>query len=442
MFKVVSAASLALVAAQTQNIVQIAQATPELRLLVDALVAGNLVSALQGPGPFTVVAPVNTGFEALGRNVLDFVLNAHNQKALQTVLTYHVANGAVFSKDLKDGQMIPTLETESLTVHINGATVKFNDATVLRADIAASNGVIHLIDAVEIPTAFPGLPKLDIVQTAQSVSALSTLVTAVVTANVTADLSMPRGPYTVFAPTNDAFAALPAATLAYLLAHPVELREVLFYHVLDHRVYSEEIKPFGVARTLEGEEIVFIVDGGKVLVNGNATVTTANVDCANGVVHVIDEVLIPKAVGERISQWQAPALPNIVQLAQSVPSLSTLVTAVVAGGLADTLSNTSPLTVFAPNNQAFDRLPNGVLAYLLANPKALDDVLTYHVVSGNVTSSMLKNDEIVPTLQGGNVTIHIAGRLVLVNDAHVIAADNFASNGVVHIIDRVLLPAA
>ena len=283
---------------------------------------------------------------------------------------------------------------------------------------------------MEIPAAFPGLAPNDIVKTAQSVSALSTLVTAVVTADLATALSMPNGPYTVFAPTNDAFAALPAATLAYLLAHPAELRQVIFYHAIDRRIYAEQIRNFGAVRTVEGEELVFIVNGGKVLVNGNATVLTANVDCTNGVVHVIDNVLIPKAVGERIASWSAssPALPNIVELAQATPSLSTLVTAVVAGGLANTLATTSPLTVFAPNNQAFDRLPNGILAYLLSNVTALDEVLTYHVIAANVTSSQLVDNERVATLNGANVTVHVfndaRGKIVLVNDARVIAADN------------------
>ena len=127
--------------AQTQNIVQIAVATPELSTLVTALTAGGLVSTLEGPGPFTVFAPVNAAFGALGRNILDYVLNPTKIKTLDAVLTYHVAAGKVLSSQLTDGEVIPTLDTpQTVTVHIAGGAVSINNAAVLTADVLASNG--------------------------------------------------------------------------------------------------------------------------------------------------------------------------------------------------------------------------------------------------------------------------------------------------------------
>jgi len=230
----------------------------------------------------------NQGFDALGRNILDYVLNPDHVKTLDGVLTYHVVAGAVTSDQLHDGEVVPTLDgTETVTVHIAGAEVRINNARVLRANIKASNGaweassslrraalavlgvasplrrratrpsvpapcpsppcagVIHVIDNVLVPSDF-ALPKDDIVTTAKSVASLSTLVTAVGAAGVAADLSAPNGPFTVFAPNNDAFAKLPAAELQYLLAHPAELRAILFYHVTDHRIYADEIKDYAV----------------------------------------------------------------------------------------------------------------------------------------------------------------------------------------------------
>jgi len=452
------AAALAVASAQNQNIVQIAEGDPELRMLVAALQAGGLVETLSGPGPFTVFAPIDQGFFALGDDVLDFVLNPHNKAMLDNVLTYHAVSGAVTSNQIKDGEQIPTLDNKlTVTAHVNGGGVTINNAKVLKANIMASNGVIHIVDSVLVPSNFV-YPKNDIVQTAVATSILSTLVTAVKAANLVDALSYPHGPFTVFAPTNDAFNALPAGVLQYLLAHPQELAQVLLYHVVDARgdygegrIYSEEIRNFEEVFTLNGQSLVFVINGGKVLVNGNASVVAANVDCSNGVVHVIDSVLLPnngQALFARAAAWKAKnvrgssgALPNLVQLAQSVPQLSTLVTALKAGNLVNALSGAGPFTVFAPTNDAFARLPSQFLNYLLSNVTALDEVLTYHVVSGNVSSSQLYDGEIVPTLEGANITVHKDQRgAIFVDFAQVIAPNNEASNGVAHIIDAVILP--
>lgn len=316
-------------------------------------------------------------------------------------------------------------------------------------DQEASNGVVHIIDNVLVPSNF-ALPKNDILTTALATSSLSTLVTAVKAANITEALAMPNGPYSVFAPTDAAFAKIPANELNYLLTHPDALRAVLFYHLLDHRVYAQEIVNFEQQRTLNGESILFLTNAsGAVLINGVSAVIATNVGCTNGVVHLIDTVLIPKAVREAIAaeaEAKVAAEANIVQLAESVPELSTLVKAVVAAGLVNTLESAGPFTVFAPTNDAFNRLPNGVLEYLLANPKELAQVLLYHVAAGNVSSTQLKNDEVITTAQGSNVTVHIYDdrrqTLIFVEDALVIAPNNEASNGVVHLIDQVIFPRA
>lgn len=377
--------------------------------------------------------------------------NPHNVKALDAVLTYHVHAGAVKSNQIKNGEKITTLDAETVTATVGGGAVKINQATVIKADVLASNGVVHLIDAVLVPTNF-ALPKDDIVQTAEAVATLSTLVKAVVAGDLAKTLSMPNGPYTVFAPSDAAFAKIPANVLAYLLAHPKELDNVLLYHVLGHRVYAAQIKDYSFEETIQGEFLIFLTNSTGVYVNGDALVTVADVDCTNGVVHVIDTVLLPRQAMARLekdaSAWakvNPKNLPNIVQLAASDPDLSTLVTAVTAGGLVSVLSGAGPFTVFAPTNQAFLELPHGVLDFLLnpANIKSLDAVLTYHVVSGAVYSRDLKDGEVVPTVEGANVTVHIDQRAqVFIDYGMVVKADLAASNGVVHIIDAVLLPGA
>ena len=324
----------------------------------------------------TLARPLSSLLHSLLPRSLLFrsVFNPDNVKALDTVLTYHVVSGAVTSSQLHDGQVIGTLDAgQSVTAHVQGQNVEINNARVLRANIMCTNGVIHIVDHVLVPGNF-NYPKNDIPTTAESVSALSTLVTALKTGNIVRALSYPEGPFTVFAPNDAAFGKLPAGTLAYLLAHPQELDQVLAYHVVDARgdrgrgrLYADEIHNFQEAFTLEGQALVFVVAGGKVLVNGNSTVIQANVDCSNGVVHVVDTVLIPnqRALDAKVAAWNAKnlrnkliglgATPNLLQLAQSVPQLSTLVTAVTAAGIGSVLAGKGPLTVFAPNSEWHSR---------------------------------------------------------------------------------------
>lgn len=378
------------------------------------------------------------------------------------MLTYHVVSGAVTSSQLHDGQVISTLDAgQSVTAHVQGQNVEINNARVVRANIMCTNGVIHIVDHVLVPGNF-NYPKNDIPTTAEGVAALSTLVTALKTGNIVRALTYPAGPFTVFAPTNTAFSNLPAGVLAYLLAHPQELDQVLAYHVVDARgdrgrgrLYADEIENFQEAFTLEGQALVFVVAGGKVLVNGNSTVIQANVDTSNGVVHVVDTVLIPnqQALEARAAAWNAKnlrskliglgATPNLLQLAQSVPQLSTLVTAVTVAGLGSVLAGPGPLTVFAPTNDAFAKLPADFLKYLLGNKAALTDVLTFHVVAGNVSSSQLFSGENITTVEGKDLHVYKDQRgAIFIDFAQVIAPNNEASNGVAHLIDAVLLPRA
>merc|ERR1719486_246652 len=133
---------------------------------------------------------------------------------------------------------------------------------------------------------------------------------------------------------------------------------------------------------------------------------------------------------------------NIVELAQSVDDLSTLVAAVVAGDLAETLSSPGPFTVFAPTNEAFGALPEGTLDTLLKpeNKDQLVDILTYHVLPAQVLSTDLKPKQVVKTVEGKELLVSIYKGDVYANKTKVVGADNLASNGVAHIIDGVLLP--
>merc|ERR1712156_456675 len=266
--------------------------------------------------------------------------------------------------------------------------------SVVGADNLASNGVAHIIDGVLLPpTSALADSKLNIVELAQSVDDLSTLVAAVVAGDLAETLSSP-GPFTVFAPTNEAFGALPEGTLDTLLKpeNKDQLVDILTYHVLPAQVLSTDLKFFQRVNTVEGKPVhvyktrkgVYVSPDGKDF----KTVVGADNMASNGVAHTIDGVLLPPA-------GLAADEPNIVELAQSVDDLSTLVAAVVAGDLVETLSPPGPFTVFAPTNEAFAALPEGTLETLLKpeNKDQLVDILTFHVLSGEVLSTDLKEKQ-------------------------------------------------
>jgi uncharacterized surface protein with fasciclin (FAS1) repeats len=261
----------------------------------------------------------------------------------------------------------------------------------------------------------------NIVEIAQE-AGFSTLVTALEAANLDQTLQGP-GPFTVFAPTDAAFAALPAGALDALLADPTALAQVLQYHVVSGDIRSTDLAGVVSAETLAGFPILFDLSSG-VRVN-DASVTQADIVGSNGVIHVIDGVLLPPA-------------GNIVETAQAAGSFTTLVAALQAASLDDDLAGAGPFTVFAPTDAAFDALPAGTVDALLADPDALADILLYHVVSGQAFAGDLDGTPLA-TLLGSELTVSLIDG-VQINSSNVTQANILTTNGVIHVIDAVLLP--
>ncbi len=270
-------------------------------------------------------------------------------------------------------------------------------------------------------------------------SNLSLLRAAVVRAGLANTLSA-SGTMTVFAPTNEAFAAAGLGTEAAINAVPVEtLKGILMYHVLSQKYAAANIPNGTTELTTASSAKAYVTKNTRgVYVNGNAMVTTADVMASNGVVHVINKVLMPPS-------------QNIVQLAQSNTNLSFLVAAVVRASQGSTnvsqvLSTTNPLTVFAPTNQAFINAGFATTdAIMAADPATLTSILTYHVIAARVFSSDLTENAMPTTLNGGKVTITLTGGAKVKGNANatasnITATDILATNGVVHVIDQVLLP--
>lgn len=272
----------------------------------------------------------------------------------------------------------------------------------------------------------------NIVELAQKLG-LNELVTLVTKAGL-GDTLANKGPFTVFAPTDEAFASIPKYIVHRIVNNMTELTDLLTFHVVSGTVKSTDLSNELLAESLFAKHSIRIniYDLGQskaITADGSRVVKPDNL-ASNGVIHVVDRVLFPIPEG------------SVTDLVVKDPMLSTLLTAVQKANLGGVLGGPGNFTVFAPTNKAFANLPPGELQKLLANVTALTDILKYHVVPATVYSEGLKPEQDVPTLEGK--TVHVTKKgvgHVEVNNARVEIADIPVTNGVVHVIDAVLVPS-
>jgi transforming growth factor-beta-induced protein len=405
------------------DIVDIAVADGRFTTLVTAVTAAGLVDTLKSEGPFTVFAPTDDAFAALPAGTIEALLN--DLPLLTDILLYHVVSGAVLAADVVTLDAATTVLGEDVTITVSDGNVFINDAQVIIADIEASNGVIHVIDAVLLPPAEEAaLPN--IVEIAVADGRFETLVAAVVAADL-ADVLQSEGPFTVFAPTDEAFAALPEGTVEALLADIPTLTDILLYHVVaGAAVFAEDVVELSYAETAQGAPVIISVTDEGVFIN-DAQVIITDIEASNGVIHVIDAVILPPTA-------------DIVETAVAAGSFTTLAAALEAAGLIEALQGEGPFTVFAPTDDAFAALPDGLIDALLADIPTLTDILLYHVVEGWVFAADVVQLDSATTLLGEDVTITVENGNVFINDAQVIITNILTTNGVIHVIDAVIVP--
>lgn len=419
------------------TILELAQNTDDLSILASAV--GNyddLVAALgDEDASLTVFAPTNNAFTTL-LDVLGYAgLDEIPADLLKQVLQYHVVGSAALSTDLSDGQSLGTLlEGESVTVSINGSTVMINMSAVATADVEASNGVVHIIDAVLVPSF---VPVSDIVELAVATDDLSILVQALTKFDDLVEaLSNNSGEFTVFAPTNAAFADLLGIVGQEELDDIPEavLRRVLEYHVIaGTSALSTDLTDNQQIPTLLTDESVTVSIGSAVMID-NASVTTADISAVNGVVHIVDAVLVPSL--------EASIVNTVVEPAYFSTDFTILTAAVVKAELLSTLiDGDAEFTVFAPTNDAFEAA--GITSLDDYTAEQLADILLYHVLdfeANEAAVAALGTGSAVPAL-GGNSYLSINSNGIFLNGiSQVVATDVEADNGVVHVIDQTLVP--
>ncbi len=268
----------------------------------------------------------------------------------------------------------------------------------------------------------------DIVDTAHKAGQFKTLIAALQKADLV-DALRGDGPFTVFAPTDEAFAKLPKGTVETLLKpeNKGRLQAILTYHVVSGKVLAKDVVKLSMADTLNGQRIDIDTSHGVKV--DNATVVKTDIECSNGVIHVIDNVILPSD-------------KNIIETAVAAGSFKTLAAALTAADLVDTLQGEGPFTVFAPTDAAFAKLPKGTVESLLKpeNKDKLTAILTYHVVAGRVYSDQAVKAGKAKTLQGESIRIAVKGGKAMINEAGLAKTDIDATNGVIHVIDSVLMP--
>ncbi|MFY0627252.1 MAG: fasciclin domain-containing protein [Reichenbachiella sp.] len=421
------------------SIGEIAIGTADLSSLVAILsltgLSDILEAALNDDAELTVFAPTNDAFAAvltaLGLSSIEEI----PESVLLDIVKYHIVGSVALSSDLMS-TTYPTLNGESVTVDLtNGVMV--DNANVVAADIKASNGVVHVIDAVLLPSLYKNALGT-IVEVPLFRKSYLDLTTALVKADLVNTL-LTDGPFTVFAPDNDAF---DAANIDVYSLTGEQLKPYLLYHVLGSKVLSNQLPADGVVTTLNsgGSDKFFMSLGTDVYINGKTKVTGVDIEKSNGVIHTINRTLVPPTesvveIAVALSTADTPEFTTLVSLLTS-PAQQAVLTAISGDG---------PFTVFAPTDAAFAEIAS-VTATL--TDEQISSVLTYHVIGARIYSTDLTDGVEPATVNGQTVTVNLGDTVTITDsessdltaDATVIIADVNGTNGVIHAIDKVLVP--
>jgi len=426
------------------TIVDAAVADGRFTTLVAALGATGLDATLADTAStFTVFAPTDDAFALLGQDTIDALLA--DTDTLSNILTYHVISSEVDAAAAISaaGTIVEMVNGDFVGLSLDGDSLLVNTSTVIITDLQTDNGIIHVIDAVLIPPTAKGEPTMNIVETAVAAGNFTTLVAALQATDLDVALADADAIFTVFAPTDDAFALIGEETIATLLANTDVLSEILLQHVVEGEVSSVTAFTLnGVsAETLSTNLIPIAINSATdSLTFGGANIVVKDIYTTNGVIHVIDMVVV--------GDVEVPA-PNmsIVDVAVENGNFTTLVAALQATGLDSVLADLdTDFTVFAPTDAAFALLGDEAIAALLNDAEALSNILLYHVVSGAAVlqdaavAKAQSDDKMVSMANEQMASLSLSGSTLYINKSAVSAANVMADNGVIHVVDQVILP--
>lgn len=433
------------VTGKIQTVVGVAQEAGGFDTLLAAIDAAGLTKSLMAEdGAFTVFAPTDDAFAALPEGTVDSLLA--DTETLNQVLTYHVLPQVVMADDISDGMEAATMQGDVVTFTVSSDVVMINDAAITAADITADNGVIHVIDAVILPSAVAealgasgaeeAAAASEEEETPEPVQSITVERQETDGSSVTVGSVEAAQDSWVAVRTNDAFQ--PGDVLGYA-AVPAGVSENVMVDLAEP--LTESGMYFVSLHADDGEAGAFEYPDADPVVMYMQSPVEEPVQLVVGEMTAAEEAeATPEPTEEAAA---APECMDIVDTAINADGFGTLVTAVQAAGLVDTLKSEGPFTVFAPADEAFAALPDGTLDALLEDPEgALKEVLLYHVIPDKLMAEDIAKMGSSVTAQGQSVTFTVGGNNIMVNDANVVAADIEACNGVIHVIDKVIIPAA
>ena len=412
----------------SQLVTEIIASDPELSQFYQALEVTNILTSLEDAGPFTVFVPTNDAFSAIDFDkYLEQDWNGH----LAELVDGHISPGiALFTDQMTVGLQIPTNFGSPLTVTATGPFT-INGIPMLTTDIVADNGVVHVIETLSLPPSAEDT-ILDIINIIPNF--FNTISELIVEAGLE-EVIGGEGPLTLFAPSEDAFAALEEGTLGSIRSDPDALADFLLYHVVPGIYTSDELDNVTSLTTASGQE----------LPNPSIFFNIPDILASNGVLHIMEVVLFPEeetpaptpSSSSGFDSENFPETGTIVDFLEANGAFGTLLSALNQTTDFLGLDGPGPLTLFAPTN--FSTLPP-----LFLEPEwnsHLANVLSYHVVSGEVLSADLTQGRSIPTqLPNNDVTVTSAPDPLQVNDINIISADVQPDNGVIHVMEQVLLP--
>ncbi|XP_056139471.1 transforming growth factor-beta-induced protein ig-h3 isoform X2 [Lampris incognitus] len=373
----------------------------------------KLREEVEGPGSFTFFAPSNEAWAALPMEILDALVSNVNIELLNA-LHYHMVNRRLTSEELRHGSSFTSMY-QDFDVHIHhypSGIVTVNCARLIKTDQHATNGIVHVVDRVITAISNNVHSFLDTDED------LETLRTAIAAAGLTTMLES-DGQYTVFAPTNEAFEKIPPETLNRILGDPVALKDLLNYHILKHMQCAESVVSGMPLETLQGTVLEVGCEGDEMTLNGKAIITKKDQLGTNGVVHYINELLIPDSA------------KTLIELAEG-SSVKTAVKMFVDAGLSSHLSGSEALTLLAPQDEAF----KGSLSMTAEMRKTLRN----HIVKSQLSSRALYHGQELDTLGGLKLRVFVYRNNLCIENACIAAHDKTGRFATMFTMDKVLTP--
>uniref|UniRef100_A0AAQ5XXY5 Transforming growth factor-beta-induced protein ig-h3 n=1 Tax=Amphiprion ocellaris TaxID=80972 RepID=A0AAQ5XXY5_AMPOC len=373
----------------------------------------QLKEEIEGPGSFTFFAPSNEAWAALPTEILDALVSNVNIELLNA-LHYHMVNRRLTSEELKHGSSFASMYQDS-HVHIHhysNGIITVNCARLIKPDQHATNGIVHVVDRVITAISNDMQAIIDIDDD------LETLRTAFAAAGLTSILEN-EGQYTVFAPTNEAFEKIPAETLNRILGDPVALRDLLNYHILKNMQCAESIVSGTPMETLQGTVLEVGCDGNQMTLNGKAIITKKDQLGTNGVIHYINELLIPDSA------------KTLLELAEG-SSVAMATKLFVEAGLTTHLTGSEALTMLAPLDEAFK-------GSVTMTPD-MRKLMTNHIVKEQMSSKSLYHGQELETLGGLKLRVFVYRNNLCIENACIAAHDKTGRYASMFTVDKVLTP--